>query len=430
MFGQCATHCPDGGSIGDLMRISWLSVSDRLGGSEIALESMIRAVRAARPDWVNQVILPGSGPLLERLEAAGASCAVVPMPSAVARVGESAAVRQRWSTGSALALGLRLGAGAVALPAYESLIGRALSQFRPDIIHTNGLKAHVLGARAGLHGTAVVWHLHEYVAPRPLTRWLMRRYVRACDAIVANSASVASDVSAMFEEKALVHVVRNAVDLDRFCPNGPASDLDDLSGLAAAGDSVVRVGLAATFARWKGHEVFLDAMQRIPASDPVRGYIIGGPLYDTSGSQYTRRELEAMIDARNLRSRVGLTGFVDSAPAMRALDVVVHASVAPEPFGLVIAEAMACGRAVITTATGGAAELVSPPHDAVSTPPRDARALATAIERLAADPRQREGLGAAARASAIARFAPERMGAELVSVFEAVAARRSLARSA
>jgi glycosyltransferase involved in cell wall biosynthesis len=110
--------------------------------------------------------------------------------------------------------------------------------------------------------------------------------------------------------------------------------------------------------------------------------------------------------------------------------VVVHASVAPEPFGLVIAEAMACGRAVITTATGGAAELVLPPHDAVATPPGDARALATEIERLAADPRQREGLGAAARASAIARFAPERMGAELVSVFEAVAARRSLAQSA
>ncbi|MEA2488744.1 MAG: hypothetical protein QOH21_536, partial [Acidobacteriota bacterium] len=193
------------------MRISWLSVSDRLGGSEIALVSMIRAIRDARPDWVNQVILPGSGPLLGRLEAAGASCAVVPMPAAVARVGESAAVNQRWSTGSAISLGLRLGAGAVALPGYESLLGRALSKFRPDIIHTNGLKAHVLGARAGLPDTAVVWHLHEYVTPRRLSRWLLRRYVRACDAIVANSASVGSDVSSIFDETPRLHVVHNAV---------------------------------------------------------------------------------------------------------------------------------------------------------------------------------------------------------------------------
>jgi glycosyltransferase involved in cell wall biosynthesis len=414
-----------------MMRISWLSVSDRLGGSEIALVSMIRAIRQARPDWVNQVVLPGSGPLLERLEAAGASCAVVPMPTAVARVGESAAVSRRWSTGATIALGLRLGAGAVALPAYESLLGGALSKFRPDIIHTNGLKAHVLGARAGLPDTAVVWHLHEYVAPRRLTRWLLRRYVRACDAIVANSASVASDVSSIFSETPRLHVVHNAVDLDSFRPDGPALNLDELSGLPPVTGPVIRAGLVATFARWKGHEVFLDAMQRIPASHPVRGYIIGGPLYDTSGSQYSRRELEAMIDARNLRSRVGLTGFADPAPAMRALDVVVHASVAPEPFGLVIAEAMACGRPVITTATGGAAELISAAEDAVATPPGDARALATAIERLAADPARRQALGTAARASAIARFAPDRMAAELVRVFENVAAhRRPLAQSA
>jgi glycosyltransferase involved in cell wall biosynthesis len=46
------------------------------------------------------------------------------------------------------------------------------------------------------------------------------------------------------------------------------------------------------------------------------------------------------------------------ADAMRALDVVVHASTDPEPFGLVVAEAMACGRAVTTSGTGGASELI------------------------------------------------------------------------
>ena len=412
------------------MRICWLSVSDQLGGSEMALINMLDGLRGARPGWTHHVVLPGDGPLKQRAESAGASCAVVPMPPALSRVGESSTVRDRWSPGATIALGLRLGATAVALRAYETALARTIASCQPDVIHTNGLKAHVLAARIGLPDPRLVWHLHEYVSQRRLTRWLMRRYARQCAAIVANSASVAADVAAIFDEPPPLHVVRNAVDLSVFRPDGPGLDLDALAGLPPAPADVVRVGLVATFARWKGHDVFLDALQRIPASRPVRGYIVGGPLYDTSGSQYSRRELESMIDARNLRCRVGLTGFVDAAAAMRALDVVVHASIEREPFGLVIAEGMACGRAVITTGYGGAAELIEAEGDALVAPPADSRGLATAIERLAVDPGLREALGTRARTAALARFAPDRMAAELAQVFDTAAARRPLAQSA
>ena len=54
------------------MRISCISVSDQLGGSEVALTDMIAGLRAARPGWQFQAVLPGSGPLRRRLEAAGA----------------------------------------------------------------------------------------------------------------------------------------------------------------------------------------------------------------------------------------------------------------------------------------------------------------------------------------------------------------------
>ena len=412
------------------MRICWLSVSDQLGGSEIALLTMIRGLRDARPDWISQVILPGGGPLRERVEAAGASCVVVPMPAALARIGESATIRQRWNPKAALALGLRLSATAVALPTYEAVLGRAISAFHADVIHTNGLKAHVLGARLALPRPALVWHLHEYVSQRRLTRWLLRRYASRCRAIIANSASVAADVTSALPVCPPLHVVRNAVDLQVFRPDGPRLDLDALAGLPPAPADTIRVGLVATFARWKGHDVFLDALQRIPSSRGVRGFIVGGPLYDTSGSQYSRRDLESMIDARNLRSRVGLTGFVDAASAMRALDVVVHASVEPEPFGLAIAEAMACGCAVITTGHGGAAELIDPQHDALVAPSGDARALATGIERLAGDAVLRQELGRAARAAALARFPVQRMAGEVASVFEGTGDHAALARSA
>ena len=146
----------------------------------------------------------------------------------------------------------------------------------------------------------------------------------------------------------------------------------------------VRVGLLATFARWKGHDVFLRALAAIPREMPVRGYVIGSAVYDTAGSQHTVEELQTLADRLGLGDRVGFTGFLPAAPAMRALDVVVHASTRPEPFGLVIAEAMACGRAVITSGSGGARELVEAGQDALVHTPGDAAGLSRDIIQLVA----------------------------------------------
>ena len=105
---------------------------------------------------------------------------------------------------------------------------------------------------------------------------------------------------------------------------------------------------------------------------------------------------------------------------MRALDVVVHASTDPEPFGLVIAEAMATGRAVIVSFAGGARELVTPGVDALIHQPGDAGELATAIATLAADRTLRGRLGAEARRSALERFDPARARDELMELYAAL----------
>jgi glycosyltransferase involved in cell wall biosynthesis len=408
------------------MRLTCLSVSDQLGGSEVALVGVIAALERLRPEWQVQVVLPGDGPLRERLNATRAICSVVPMPAALSRLGEWTAVQDDWSVGSRLALGLRLCATAAALPAYQWRLKRVISQFQPDVIHTNGLKAHILAARIRIPGAQVVWHLHEYISRRALTRWLMRRYASRCSAIVSNSASVAADVAASIGPSPGVHVIPNAVDLNVFSPAGARLDLDRLAGLPAAPPDVLRVGLVATYGRWKGHEVFLDAIQDVSRARSIRGYIIGGPIYATSNSQITERDLCAMIDARNLGACVGLTGFVESAPAMRALDIVVHASTEPEPFGLVIAEAMACGRAVITTGNGGAAELITSGQDALVAAAGESRAMADAIERLGDDRALRAAIGERARETARVRFTPETVGSQIAHVFETLGVRSAV----
>src|SRR5262249_16840353 len=89
-----------------------------------------------------------------------------------------------------------------------------------------------------------------------------------------------------------------------------------------------------------------------------RAYIIGDAIYQTDGSQFSREELQSLAQQLGISARVGFTGFVERpAAAIRALDIVVHASTHPEPFGLTIVEAMSCGCPVIVSNAGGAAEL-------------------------------------------------------------------------
>jgi glycosyltransferase involved in cell wall biosynthesis len=255
---------------------------------------------------------------------------------------------------------------------------------------------------------------------------LLRRYSSGCELAVANSQSVAADVKAVCGKRLTVETIYNGIDLTSFSPAGLTVDLDALSGLPPADPETIRVGMLATMARWKGHETFLRAMARIPANLPVRAYVIGGALYQTNGSQHSLSELERLAKEFGISHRIGFTGFIDQpAAAMRALDVVVHASTRPEPFGLVIAEGMACGRAVIVSDGGGAAELIKVGTNALSHPPGDADSLADCITQLATNSSLRRRLGLRGRNTAEHRFDRARLATELIPYYRGVAAARN-----
>jgi len=400
------------------VRIAFLSVSAAFGGSESVLWQLVRGMRrlARAPDCT--AIVPREGVLAQRLREIGAAVRVLPMPAGLASFGE-------WSLrgASAAKKGAAMLSAAAWTGPYQRALQSLLTEIDPDVIHTNGFKLHVLGSRAAPRGSAVVWHLHDYLSNRPLSRRLLRHHVSRTAAVVANSRSVAEDAQSVLGGAAHVTAVYNAVDLVEFSSSGPAADLDALSGLTPAAAGAVRVGLVATFARWKGHETFLRALALVRTT-PIRAYIVGGAVYDTAASQYTIDELRAMAQSLGVAGRVGFTGFVDRpAEAMRALDIVVHASTDPEPFGLVVAEGLAAGRAVIVSAAGGAAELVQPDVDALTCTPGDVPALARSIDRLAGDAPLRARLGTAARATAERRFDADLFTHAFLDVYERVAPR-------
>ena len=105
---------------------------------------------------------------------------------------------------------------------------------------------------------------------------------------------------------------------------------------------------------------------------------------------------------------------------MRSLDILVHASTQPEPFGLVIVEGMACGRAVIVSEAGGAMELIEAGINALGHPPGDAVRLSERLTELATDPGLRARLGKAGRATAEQRFNRTRLAGELIPIYNRV----------
>ncbi len=214
--------------------------------------------------------------------------------------------------------------------------------------------------------------------------------------------------------------MHNAVDTDRFTPSGEALDLDAASGLGPAAPGTIRIGLPATFARWKGHETFIRSIAALGRQD-VRAYVIGGPVYQTGESQWSLQELRQLAASLGLDGTVGFTGFVDDMPsAYRALDLVVHASTRPEPFGLVIPEAMSCGRAVLATRTGGASELFDDGVQAAGIDVADEPNMTRALHALLADPSRRQALAGRARAHVLTRFTRDQFASRLVAALSLV----------
>jgi glycosyltransferase involved in cell wall biosynthesis len=408
------------------MRITFLNPIGEVGGAERILLAAIRGAREHFPGARLEVVLFADGPLRAEAERLGAVVTVVPLPASLAGLGDTGLrINGRSHARARLGFGWTAVGEAPAAVGFVRQLRAALRRSAPDLIHSNGLKTHALVALVRPRGVPVLWHLHDFLSHRPVIVHLLRRLTGGVAGGIAISDAVRRDAEVVLPGLA-ISVVRNAVNTDHFTPaDRDGAELDQLAGLPTAGPGVVRVGLVATYANWKGQDVFLDALARLSATGPpvpVRGYIVGGPIYATAGSQFTRDKLERRAAANGLAG-AGRVGFVpfqpDPADIYRMLDVAVHASTRPEPFGLTIAEAMGCGKPVVVAAAGGAAELFTPGHDGLGHAPGDEAGLAAAIARLAADPELRARLGASARRTAAEQFSQARYGREIAAVYAA-----------
>ena len=112
-------------------------------------------------------------------------------------------------------------------------------------------------------------------------------------------------------------------------------------------------------APWKGQHVFLPAFARAFAGGSERAVIVGAAMFGATEADYGAG-LQETASVLGIADRVDFRGFREDVwSELHQMDILVHASVTPEPFGQVIVEAMLAGVPVIASAAGGPGEIVT-----------------------------------------------------------------------
>jgi glycosyltransferase involved in cell wall biosynthesis len=294
-----------------------------------------------------------------------------------------------------------------AMATAATLRGFAAS-FGADVVHTNGLRAHVLTPFLARHDQKVVWTLRER-PPGATARWLTRTASRFAAAVVAPSNFAASLVS---RSRRPVYVIPNPV--ERSAARDRVTCRRDL-GLPS--DRQI-AGVIAHLHPTKGHHVAVAAWEELDQPRPLL-VLAGGDLYGQASVDY-RRALDAQIVERGLAGDVLVLGLVRDMPSLyQACDLVLHPALHPEGFGRSIAEAQIAGVPVLATAIGGPLELIADGVSGVLLRPGDATGLAREVARLLRDPVARSRLQAGGL-DAGQRYGIPEHAAAVESVYRAV----------
>lgn len=282
----------------------------------------------------------------------------------------------------------------------------AITDSGASIVHTHGIAGHIHGGRAAARvARPVVWHVHDCFEARWNADGFLHR--RAASVPAAVVLAVSNTVAASWRARVSgdrILVSHNGVDLTTVAP-----------AARATGPLVVWCG---RLQRWKGAHVFLDVAARVRSAYPsARFAVVGGTLFGLEPDYAAA--LRRQADRLGLADTITWTGHVDDARAwLAAADVVVHSSVSPEPFGLVVAEAMAQSRPVVAFAHGGPQEQIVHDVTGALVPPGDAAAMADAIVPLLRNPSQARAWGAAGRQRVVERFSSAAMVERIESAYD------------
>jgi glycosyltransferase involved in cell wall biosynthesis len=386
LYARLAESEPD-----SRLRVVYLDHVAQLSGGELALLRLLPALT----DINAHVIVAEEGPFFDRLVQGGISVELLRMPERTRHLRKD-----------------RVGAGRLPMQAlldtaaYIVRLAWRLHRLHPDLVHTNSMKSGVYGGLAGrLAGVPVVWHVRDRVErdylPGPAVvlirglTWAVPRLV------ISNSRATRTTLWRRRRSIVIGEALGMPITAHGRDPvDGPLVSL-----------------MLGRLAPWKGQDVFLRAFADAFPDGPQRARIVGTAMFGEDEHTYAAGLRELACSLR-IEDRVDFCGHrEDVASELHTADLLVHASVAPEPFGQVVIEGMAAGLPVLATRGGGPAELITDGVNGFLYSPGDVEALSSLLRRLNDDPDLRARLGRAGRKRA-ADFAPRSVSEQMMSAYQ------------
>ncbi len=386
-------------------------VSKVLGGAEINLLELL-ATPAAAAAWELHVACAPESPLDLALSRLNVTLTRHPHAFAPA-LNELRVVGRRFNPAAKIRGWREVRRGS------ERLAG-LLQAVRPDAVVSCTNKDH-FAAGAASHAAQIpsIWWINDVISA-DFFPWPVRKLFALRARQWAKRLAPVSDYcrSALIREGVPPDrcvTVHNGIPLDHYRrPESPA-------GSTRSPESGPVIGIAGRITAWKGQRLFLEiAADWVRRGRPGRFVILGRAFNEDAPFE---AELRSFIEAQGLQDRVEFLAFQkDIAAALSAMDILLHCSTRPEPFGRVIIEAMAVGVPVIAAHAGGVPEIITDGIDGILVAPGDRKAYLDALERVTLDPDLRATLTANGRQTVARRFTVERVVADFVHVIQAAAA--------
>jgi glycosyltransferase involved in cell wall biosynthesis len=272
-----------------------------------------------------------------------------------------------------------------------------LTQLQPALVHVNDIwwVPHTIEAlrETRTRRIPIVAHVRQEIEPDKVRRYGLDRI----EAVIAISRQVEEALATGGVAPDRLRTIYSGLD---FSMRAQADhDREAVCRILGLPVTVILIGTVANLFPRKGYDVMLRALPKILEAIPTVHYIIVG----TDETDYAR-SLRTLAQELGVADHVHIAGFQDPVrPFLNALDLYVHPALM-EGFGIAVVEAMAAGKAVVATRTGGLPEVVEHEQTGLLVAPGDPIQLGAAVVSLLRDAVRREHMGICGAVRARERF--------------------------
>jgi glycosyltransferase involved in cell wall biosynthesis len=306
---------------------------------------------------------------------------------------------------------------------YISRIAREIQSRDEDLVLVHNFSQFVPPLRARLPDTRIVLAMHcDWLIE--LDRRVVQPRIEQVDGVTGCSRYIADGVARKFPAHAKkCFPLHNGCNLELFSEKDgfPEKLARMRRDLGLEGKTVVT--FIGRVAPEKGVHVLIEAMKTVVAAEPDTVLVVVGGIsvqppsprwiqaedekyrvFEELKTDYRRHLVRCASAIEDHVRFVGDVSHYDLTAHYNLADIFVHPAVWNEPFGMIITEAMACGRPVVSTRAGGIPEIVVDGETGLLADPGDPRSLADAVLQLVSDSARREAMGRAGRRRVADRF--------------------------